>query len=179
MASITPILGTDSLSSSRVVINFNFESIRTDLADIAALLNTSNQTLSLTGEITSSGLNIVNGATNLFDVNSTDIVSSVDHTFESAVTFQGAVISSVYGDDANPATVLPTAGNWEHETYFVNNGTYTMTNGLQGQNVTIVAATGGDVTLNAAEVSGAAVDVVIPVGTALTLRFLGTQWYIV
>lgn len=177
-ASITPILGTDSLSSSRIVINNNFESIRTNLQDIGSLLNTDQQTLQLTGQITSGSLRVLNGASNLFNVTSTDIVSSVDHTFESDVTFEGPVMSSIYADINNPASVIPTAGNWDHETYFISTGTYLLTAGLQGQNVTIIAAS-GDVTLNKDEISGASTDVVVTDGTAVSLRFLGALWYLV
>lgn len=179
MASITPILGTDSLSSSRIVINNNFESIRTELSDVASLLNTADQTLTLTGAVTASRLTLVSGASNLFTVNGTDIISSLKHTFEAGVVFEGSLVGSVYGTDLNPATALPTAGAWSHETYFVETGSYIMTTGLQGQNVTLVAATGGDLTINKDEISGQTVDLVITDGTTLSFRFLGTKWYIV
>lgn len=178
MANITQILGTDSLSSSRIVINGNFDSVKTELANIAALLNTQSESLTLGGSLSASSLSIAAGGSNLLIVNSTNIISSVEHAFESGVRFEGRVQSSVYGDDVNPATVLPTAGNWEHETYFVATGTYSLTNALQGQNVTLITA-GGDLTLTAAEISGQTTDLVVPVGTAVSLRFLGASWYIV
>ena len=178
MASITPILGTDSLSSSRIVINNNFESIRTELSDVASLLNTADQTLTLTGAVTASRLTLVSGASNLFTVNGTDIISSLKHTFEAGVVFEGPLFGSVYGGVNNPAIQLPPAEAWSHETYFVVTGPHTLSNGLQGQNVTLVA-TGGDVTINKDQISGQAVDLVITHNTAVSFRFLGGKWYIV
>lgn len=46
MANIQQILGTDSISASRTVINDNFSAINAELIDISAYLDTTNLTLS-------------------------------------------------------------------------------------------------------------------------------------
>ena len=45
MANITEILGTDSLSSSRITINGNFSSLNNELADVTTLLDTTTSTI--------------------------------------------------------------------------------------------------------------------------------------
>jgi len=47
MANITEILGTDSVSSSRPIINTNFELLNDELASVISLLNPTTQVLIL------------------------------------------------------------------------------------------------------------------------------------
>lgn len=179
MASITPILGTDSISSSRIVINSNFESIKTELSSISSVLNTQAQTLVLTGAITSTKLSVVSGASDLFLVNSTDIISGLSHTFKQNVVFEGAVIGSFVGTVASPAAILPTNGNWTYETYVLGAGTFTMSSAIDGQQVTLVAADAAGFTLDNSVIAGEAVDVVIAEGKTISLRYLGSFWYVI
>ena len=58
MASITTILGTDSLASSRVVLNDNFSSLNDEIVEIGTLLNVATQTLTLSGDINAKQLNL-------------------------------------------------------------------------------------------------------------------------
>lgn len=96
MASITTILGTDSVSSSRIVINNNFNALNTELGDIAGVLNTTTQTLALTGEIKGGTLKIVNGSSlNTLEVTSTDITARLETTFEETVTLNKAIVGNI------------------------------------------------------------------------------------
>lgn len=61
MANITLILGTDSVSSSRVTINDNFSNINAELADIAGVLDTANETITLAGAASFGTLNVASG----------------------------------------------------------------------------------------------------------------------
>ena len=61
MATITTILCTDSVSSSRVTLNDNFAALNQELADISALLDVLNETITLSGLAKFGSLNIANG----------------------------------------------------------------------------------------------------------------------
>lgn len=106
MASITTILGTDSVSSSRIVINNNFSALNQDLTDLGALLNTSTQKLSLTGEIKGGTLRINNGTIDTFKVTSTGIIAEVATTFNQKVTLENALILNMEAGVIN----IPTSG---------------------------------------------------------------------
>lgn len=179
MASITPILGTDSLSSSRIVLNNNFESIRTELVGISSLLNVTGQTLQLTGGITSSTLSILSGATNLFLVNSTNVISGVAHIFKQNAIFEAGVIASVNGTSVLPVATLPTLNNWTKETYFVGPGAFVLSGAVEGQKVTLIAADIAGFSLNNAEIAGESVDIVITQDKTISLQYLGTSWYVI
>ena len=68
MASITTLLATDSLASSRIVINDNFNALNTEIVDVTDLLDPTSQTLSISGGIQAGGLTLANGGSNLFSV---------------------------------------------------------------------------------------------------------------
>ena len=63
MANITEILGTDSVSSSRPVINSNFELLNDELASVTGLLDPTTAVLAGLTNATSQELNVVNGST--------------------------------------------------------------------------------------------------------------------
>ena len=63
MANITEILGTDSVSSSRPVINSNFELLNDELASVVALINPTTGVLSGLTSATTQQLNVVDGST--------------------------------------------------------------------------------------------------------------------
>ena len=65
MANITEILGTDSVSSSRPVINSNFELLNDELASVLALLNPTTGVLSGLTSANSQQLSIVDGVTSV------------------------------------------------------------------------------------------------------------------
>ena len=70
MANITEILGTDSVSSSRPIINSNFELLNDELASVTALLNPTTSALSGASKVTTAELLVLLSGTSLFSVNS-------------------------------------------------------------------------------------------------------------
>jgi hypothetical protein len=116
MASITTILGTDSVSSSRIVINNNFAALNSELADIATLFNTNAQTLTLTGLITGGTLKVNNGTIDTFKVNNADAEVNVPTTFNQDLIIGNALIHSVYYN----ATTLPAANAYVYTTYVLD-----------------------------------------------------------
>jgi len=139
MASITTILGTDSVSSSRIVINNNFNALNTELGNFAAVLNTTTQTLALTGEVKGGTLRVNNGVIDTFLVSTTDITANVASIFNDKVTLNSGLVtkledsisvipsvgydSSVYVLDATAfasAIALPAAEDGQHVTFIID-----------------------------------------------------------
>ena len=140
MASITTILGTDSVSSSRIVINNNFNAINTELAGIAALLNTTNQSLSLSGEIKGGSFVANNGTIDTFKITSLDITANVAATFKGKVTFENAVVLGI----EEGITTMPIANSYASSTYIL--GVFAspilLAAAEDGQEITIIAGNG-------------------------------------
>ena len=88
MASITTILGTHSLSSSRLTINNNFDNVNEELGLIANVLDTTNSTLLLTSSVGAGSLNINNGTLATFTVDGSTLTSGVEATFKENVIFE-------------------------------------------------------------------------------------------
>jgi hypothetical protein len=173
MANITLILGTDSVSSSRVTINDNFANINNDLASIAGVLDTTNETITLAGASAFGSLNV---ASNKFIANSTAVTSAVPVTINSTFTANADVAYSV----RKISTDLPAANAFLHSTYVIDASIINSVNlqrGNIGQEITIVAD-GGTVNINTANVSGATSISLADKGT-LTVRFIDTHWSIV
>ena len=104
MANITEILGTDSVSSSRPVINSNFELLNDELASVTALLNPTTAVLSGLTNATAQAINVVDGTT-LLSVSSSGASIGTAANFTSSVSFGGKIIKSgVIGTAAAPAT---------------------------------------------------------------------------
>ena len=153
MASITTILGTDSVSSSRIVINNNFNALNTELATIAAVLNTTNQTLSLTGEIKGGTLRINNGTIDTFKVGTADITAEVEAIFNKKVTLNDAIIIAI----EEGVTSLPAANSYKSATYIVDQASFTNPIALNaaedGQEITIISD-GGAISFDTTNVAG-------------------------
>jgi len=175
MASITTILATDSLASSRIVLNDNFSALNDELTDVTSLLDPSNETITLSGAGQFSTLNVVSGGANRFVVNASDIVSSLPHTMEDELILENALRHSIIsGATSMPAT-------YEATTYVLDATALTGTNivaaGDEGQEITLIAD-GGSVTIDPANIAGATAIGINDNGT-LTLRFHNTLWYII
>jgi hypothetical protein len=182
MASITTILGTDSVSSSRIVLNNNFSALNTELGTIAALLNTTTQTLSLTGEIKGGTLRINNGTIDTFKVTATGIIAEVEATFNQKVTLENALILKIVDGVVN----IPTTG-YTASTYMLDaiNPIFASPIALpiaeDGQEITFIAD-GGLITF---DVTNIAVSPSTPIEVAangsITFRYSVTnsQFYVV
>ena len=90
MANITEILGTDSVSSSRPVINTNFELLNDELASVIAMLNPTTGVLQGLTNTTTQRLNVVDGQT-LFSVSQTGAQVDVSATFSKSDKMNAAV----------------------------------------------------------------------------------------
>lgn len=180
MASITTILGTDSVSSSRIVINNNFAALNNELGSIAALLNTTNQTLSLTGEIKGGTLRANNGTIDTFQVSQTAIVANVEAAFNEAVQLNNALILNI----EDGVTSISTDG-YTASTYILDANTPAFAAPIllpvaeNGQEIVLIAE-GGIITLDTSNFAGAT-GVIINAGGSVTLRYSGTtsEFYVI
>lgn len=173
MASITTILGTDSVSSSRIVINNNFAALNQELADIAALFDTNAQTLTLTGLITGGTLKVNNGTIDTFKVNNADAEVNVPTTFNQDLIIGNALIHSVYYN----ATTLPAANSYVYTTYVLDAtapafaSPSSLAAADQGQEITLIA-NGGDISINGSNIVGMTSIFSIYDGGSVTLRWI-------
>ena len=171
MASITTILGTDSVSSSRIVINNNFAALNAELADISALFDTGNQTLTLTGLITGGTLKVNNGTIDTFKVNNADADVNVPINFNQDVIINKGLMHSVYYN----ATTLPGANAYDYTTYVLDATAFsapiTLAAADQGQEITLIA-NGGLVDIDETNISGVTQPIEITNQGSLTLRWI-------
>jgi hypothetical protein len=176
MASITTLLATDSLASSRIVLNDNFNALNDELTDVTDLLDPTTQSLSIAGGIQANGMTLANGGSNLFVVNNTDVIASVDFTAEGAIILEEGFRHSVI-----TATTLPAANQYVATTYVLDAaslaGTNVLAAGDAGQEVTLIAD-GGSIVIDVTNLAGAAGVTILDNGT-LTLRYVGSFWYII
>jgi len=176
MASITTLLGTDSLASSRIVLNDNFASINDDLIEVRDLLDVSSQTLTLTGGVNAKQLNLKNGGANLFIVNTSDIIASLPFTMEDSLILAAGLEKSVAA-----VAAMPTANAYAKSTYVLDasglTGTNVVADGNVGQEVTFVASA-GVITIDPTNIAGATA-VSIALNGTLTLRFYDGLWYVI
>lgn len=179
MANITQILGTDSVSSSRVTLNDNFAAINQELADIAALLDILNETITLSGLAKFGSLNIANGK---LLAGPSSITATVPTTINETLTVGQDMIFSV----ATGVTTLPTAGNFASSTYVLDVATIissgvtlplVLNAGTNGQQITLVSD-GGDIQIATTNVAGPSSIEIADKGT-LTLRYVGAKWYVI
>jgi hypothetical protein len=176
MASITTLLATDSLASSRIVINDNFNALNTEIVDVTDLLDPTSQTLSISGGIQAGGLTLANGGSNLFSVSNTDVIANVDFTAEGTVILEEGFRHSIVS-----ATTMPAANQYIATTYVLDatalTGTNVLAAGDAGQEITLIAD-GGQIVLDATNIAGATAATILSNGT-LTLRYVGSFWYII
>jgi hypothetical protein len=176
MASITTILGTDSVSSSRIVINNNFSAVNTQLGNFASVLNTTNQTLSLTGEVKGGTFRANNGTIDTLVVSTTDITANVESIFNKKVTLQDALILNLEAG----ITTIPTTG-YKSSTYVL--GTFSspilLPSAEDGQLITLIAGS-GVINLNVSNIQGPTV-VQIKASGSITLVYSATitKFYVV
>jgi hypothetical protein len=180
MANITEILGTDSVSSSRPVINNNFELLNDDIAAITALLDPTTATLSgLTG-LSTQALTVAAGGSTLATVNANGATLEVDTTFNGALVVDGKLVKSgVVGSAAVPSTnYAPTS--IAASTYFVDNA-FTVPAGDDGQEFTLINRASGSIAVNAAVGASLAVTSIALDGanSTVTLRCFNNVWYVI
>ena len=168
---VTEILGTDSLSSSRITLNDNFTTIEDEITNLKGYLDPTAATLS---GVTVSTSQLTVGASVL---NASSAAIGVATTISANVTLGASVIKSgISGTSSAGLTTLP--ATLAHSTYFVDATAQIAlaTSTLTGQEITLIAQVSGDI--EATNVAGAASITLAQNGT-LTLRSDGTSWYII
>ncbi len=177
MANITEILGTDSVSSSRPVINSNFELLNDELASITALLNPTTAVLTGLTNATVAALNVVDGST-LLSVSSSGASIGTAATFSSSVTFGAQIIKSgVIGTAAAPATGVQLTPTSITKGSYLIDGAFTLPNGSDGIEVTLInksnaaAAVTGTLGATTIELTG--------LNSTVTLRCFENTWYVI
>ena len=174
MASITTILGTDSVSSSRIVINNNFNAINTELGNIAALLNVANQTLSLNGEVKGGTLRVNNGTIDTFKVTGTAIEANLEATFNEKVNLQKGLVLKIEDGVIN----IPATG-YDASTYILDatdpifQSAVALAAADNGQEITFIAD-GGIITFDVTNIAAATV-VEIADGGSISFRYSTTN----
>lgn len=182
MASITQILGTDSLSSSRIILNDNFSALNTELSQISTLLNTTAQTLSLSGNVRGGSLTVNNGSINTLSVTTSDATFNVETSFDAHVNLQKGVVYSVAGG-GEPVPELPTTGGWEHSTYIMNAASFTtpviLAAAREGQEITLIPS-GDSITFDFSNNTGGdTASITLAANKAMTLRYISSSWYVI
>ncbi len=179
MANITEILGTDSVSSTRPVINSNFELLNDELASVTALLNPVTGVLSGLTSATAQQLSVVDGTT-LFVVNSSGAQVGTAATFTSAATFGGSIIKSGVAGSATDATQQLTPSSLNKSTYFIA-GNFGIPVGVDGQEVTLINVAAATVLIqpvNGSEIAATQI-ALNEANSTVTLRCFNSKWYVV
>jgi len=176
MATIYTILGTDSISSSRLHLNNNFDSINTELTGLSTYLNTAAQNLTLTGNVSAYDGTFSNN----LNVTATSTLSG-------ALNVSGAVsLAAGIQQGVSPtASVLPTTnGTFTYHTYLMTNSgqSLTLMDGLQGQEImicndgTVAAIT---ITQSGSNIAGYTSFNWSTAYQHVTLRYINSFWYII
>lgn len=187
MASITEILGTDSLSSSRITINENFAALNDDIFNVQNFLDVDTATLQNLTSLTTGELNVSTGGTNIITADSATIEINVDSTFageSTEVVIEGIFRkSSRKGSSATPHDIAndgTISTGFSYLTYIINSDLTDFPTGNPGQEVTFINAFAGALTLN--DSSGNTVfsnSTLDAVNSTLTLRWHVDRWYVV
>ena len=175
MASITTILGTHSLSSSRLTINNNFDNINEELGFIANVLDTTNSTLTLTGAISAGTIALNNGSLSTFSVTGSSLESGVESTFKENVILEKSLQVS-FTDTVNfPENVNPSLGAYEY------NSTDPIILGasVPGQLLTIIGAQEFSIANAADNILGVTGITVLQNGSISLMGNASNKWYIV
>jgi len=183
MANITEILGTDSLSSSRITINGNFSSLNDELGDVTSILDTTTATISGLSSITTESITVQDGGTLIVSGNANVLQIGVSAEFDAEVTLGGRYIKNgVNGSAANPINAItnpidPTSG--EYTSYIVNSNVI-LPVGLEGQEITLISEASSAISISGTgNIIGAQSLQLDGVNSTVTLRFIGSKWYII
>lgn len=180
MASITEIQGTDSLSSSRITLNNNFNALNDELLDIIDILNPIDASISGVNSISTETAQVVSGGTQIAVFNSSTASFGVEAIFNESVFMSGSIIKSgLLGTSAAPHNAI-TNGITSISFGTVIVGTnFSLPNGVDGQEVTIVNGAAGSVSMTNTSNVGATLVTLPSKNATITFRFFGSNWYIV
>ena len=179
MANITQILGTDSISSSRPVINSNFQLVNDDIADLQALLDPTNATIQNISSATVAALTVLNGTTNIATFTTTGIDLDVDVEFAKRTTMAAEIVKSgIEGSTTNPVAISPSS--LAESTYLVNIN-FNLPVGIEGQEVTVINVNTSAITVGRQSPAqlGATSISLDGQNSTVTLRYIGDVWYVI
>ena len=180
MATIYTIKGTDSISSSRLNINDNFDNLNTELSSVVAFFGISAGNLTLVG--TAQAANIT--ATS-------DITAGGTLTVTGTSTLNGDLITGgkVLYSIAAVASDLPTATNFNNSIYQVTISDHTsivLHNGDEGQEIVVkaIGTAAKDLTLTPdnSNMHGVTTSIILETGDdtkdTVVLRYFASKWHI-
>lgn len=180
MATITTILGTDSLSASRVTLNDNFAALNSELTQVSALLDPTTGNLTGVVDAEVETLSVDGGAAANFAATGNTLTA--DTAVDGAIQFNGEVAYDVETIAASGSE--PAANSFVSSTYVITAsgfpGSFALNAGNAGQQITLIADGGTvtvDITNMAVEPSVSNVD--MAQNGTLTLRYVGSAWYVV
>ena len=176
MATISLIQGTDSLSSSRITLNDNFTAINDEVGTLTALLDPTTANITGISSIATTELNVAAGASAIFTTALNTLATVTTTTgilnINAGITYKSVAVGGL----------MPAALAFAHSTYIVDATTATLPITLnqanEGQEITILAS-GGIVTADVANIAGVVTSASIAQDGTLTLRWVGTSWYVV
>lgn len=180
MANITEILGTDSVSSSRPVINMNFELLNDEIASITAYLDPTTGILSSLTSLGAQALTISSGATSIFNVGITGATFDVDVTCNGELVIDGKLIKSGAVGSTVTATVNVAPATIEAATYFIDVN-FGIPAGEEGQEVTMINIGASSIAIIAAPgATLAATSIALDnANSTVTLRCFNNKWFII
>jgi len=178
MASITTILGTHSLSSSRLTINNNFDNINEELGTIENVLDTTQETLTLSSFVRAGQLFVNNGTLATFTVDGSVLTSGVESTFKENVIFEKGQQVSIM-DTVNFPTGIPVKG-----AYLYNDAQTPILLGPSnpGQTLTVIGTAEFSIDASNGNLNGYDANSTIDIAMNGSISFMGDmsgKWYIV
>jgi hypothetical protein len=180
MANITEILGTDSVSSSRPVINSNFELLNDETASITALVDPTTSNISGINTISADTLELTSAAS----ISLSGATFTADATFNGSLSIGGKLIKNGSVGSSSVPTVDNTPTVITKSTYFINSA-FILPGADEGQEVTIINAGAIDVSITADAVAGASLGVTsielqgALSNTSITLRCFNNTWFVI
>ena len=177
MANITTILGTDSISSSRIVLNDNFTAVNDELTTISGLFNATYTNLTLTATMQAATVLVPSG----INVSAAACTITPNTTFDGNVKLNKGLKHSY----STAISVIPGTGQYTLTTYLwdaATTGTWALNPGDTGQEITIIPTTGiltlsnGGGTIIQTSTGG---NITVAQNANITLRFINTLWHVV
>ena len=177
MATISLIQGTDSLSSSRITLNDNFTAINDEVGTVTALLDPTTANITGISSIATTELNVAAGASAIFTTALNTLATVTTTTgilnINAGITYKSVAIG----------TAMPAVTSFAHSTYIVDATTaspITLNQPNEGQEITIIADGGAVIIANAnVDIAGVVTSVSIAQYGTLTVRWVGSKWYVV
>lgn len=171
MANIQQILGTDSISASRTVINDNFSAINAELGEILNYLDTTNLTLSAMSLVESDQIIAVGAADLSASGNTFSVASEFTSSLEASAAFYRSAFVAV---NSFPSTLTNVHGTIRLESGI---SAFNLPNGASdGHEITLFYAANTNLSsgiINATDtIYGVATGVNFVTGGTLTLRWV-------